>query len=343
MRKAVIGALKVLVPLGLGIWLVLYFYRQLDAEQRTQLFTAFRQAEWGWLVLSVALGLLSHMSRAWRWRYLLSPLGHNVGYWNAFNAVMSGYFMNMLIQRAGEVSRAVLLDRAEKVPFEKGFGTILGERAVDMMMLLGIAGLTVVLQLDKLDLFQARIAAFRAEQGDLPETSTGWPWWLTAGIVVAGLAAITGVYLLWTRPALQARLKNTVRGFYEGGMVVFRTPHKWAFLFHTVLIWVLYIAMFWVGFMALPGTREVPFAGVMAGFIAGSIGIVLVQGGVGVYPAFVALMVGIYMDVPEGGGLIRPDALAMGWLLWVAQTLMFIVLGGLSLLLISRKGKPHRA
>ena len=73
------------------------------------------------------------------------------------------------------------------------------------------------------------------------------------------------------------------------------------------------------------------------------IGIVLVQGGVGVYPAFVALMMGIYMDVPEGGGLIRPDALAMGWLLWVAQTLMFIVLGGLSLLLISRKGKPDRA
>jgi uncharacterized membrane protein YbhN (UPF0104 family) len=259
MRKAVIGALKVLVPLGLGIWLVLYFYRQLDAEQRSQLFMAFRQAEWGGLLLSVALGVLSHMSRAWRWRYLLSPLGHNVGFWNAFNAVMSGYFMNMLIQRAGEVSRAVLLDRAEKVPFEKGFGTILGERAVDMMMLLGIAGLTVLLQLDKFDLFQARIAAFRAEQGDLPETSTGWPWWLTAG------------------------------------------------------------------------------------FIAGSIGIVLVQGGVGVYPAFVALMVGIYMDVPEGGGLIRPDALAMGWLLWVAQTLMFIVLGGLSLLLISRKGKPHRA
>jgi hypothetical protein len=64
---------------------------------------------------------------------------------------------------------------------------------------------------------------------------------------------------------------------------------------------------------------------------------------VGVYPAFVALMMGIYMDVPEGGGLIRPDALAMGWLLWVAQTLMVIVLGGLTLLLISRKGKPDRA
>ena len=83
-------------------------------------------------------------------------------------------------------------------------------------------------------------------------------------------------------------------------------------------------------------TAEVPWAGILAGFVAGAIGIVLVQGGIGVYPAFVALIVSVYMAPPEGGGLLRPEALAMGWLIWVAQTLMVIVLGGLSLLLISR-------
>jgi hypothetical protein len=343
MRKALISGLRMAIPIALGIWLVIYFYRQLDEQQRTELFAAFGEANWWWLGLSVLFGFGSHLSRAWRWRYLLSPLGHNVSFWNAFNAVMSGYFMNMLIQRAGEVSRAVMLDRAEKVPFEKGFGTILGERAVDAVMLLGIAAITMVLQLDKLDLFQERIAAFRVEQGDPAEASTGWPWWLLAGVVVAVLAVIAGAYILLTRPALQARLKTTIRGFYEGAMVVFRTPHKWAFLFHTLLIWVLYIAMFWVGFMALPGTQAVPFAGVMAGFIAGSVGIVLVQGGIGVYPAFVALIVSVYMTAPEGAGLLRPDALAMGWLLWVAQTVMTIVVGGLSLLLISRSGKSQAA
>ncbi len=341
MQKAVIGALKVLVPLGLGIWLVLYFYRQLDAEQRIQLFTAFRQAEWGWLLLSVALGLLSHMSRAWRWRYLLEHLGHRVSFWNAYHATMSGYFMNLLLPRAGEASRAVMLNRAERVPFEKGFGTILAERAVDMIMLLGIAALTIVLQLDKLDLFQERIAQFRQEQGGTTDdTGSGWGWWL---IGVGILLVIAGTYLVLTRPAVQARLKEALRGFIAGLRSVLQTKDRIAFLAHTLVIWGLYVAMFWVGFLALPTTAEVPFAGVMAGFVAGSVGIVLVQGGVGVYPAFVALMVGIYMDVPEGGGLIRPDALAMGWLLWVAQTLMFIVLGGLSLLLISRKGKPDRA
>jgi hypothetical protein len=132
-----------------------------------------------------------------------------------------------------------------------------------------------------------------------------------------------------------------VRGFYEGLRSVLMTKDRGAFLLHTFVIWGLYVAMFWVGFFALPTTASVPFAGIMAGFIAGSIGIVLVQGGIGVYPAFVALIVGIYMGVPEGGGIIRPDALAMGWLLWVAQSILLIGLGGLSLLLITRKGKQQ--
>ena len=91
--------------------------------------------------------------------------------------------------------------------------------------------------------------------------------------------------------------------------------------------------MFQIGFFCLPSMSDVPFAGILAGFIAGAVGIILVQGGIGVYPAFVALIVGVYMEVPEGGGLLRPDALAMGWLLWAAQMIMLIALGGLSLLL----------
>ena len=71
--------------------------------------------------------------------------------------------------------------------------------------------------------------------------------------------------------------------------------------------------------------------------MAGAVGIVLVQGGIGVYPAFVALIVSIYMATPAGGGYIRPEALAMGWLLWAAQTLMLIMLGGVSLLLVAIK------
>jgi uncharacterized membrane protein YbhN (UPF0104 family) len=332
MGGKVIGALKVLVPLALGVWLVTFFYRQLSAAERTQLFNAFREAEWAWLLLSILLGILSHLSRAWRWRYLLDHLGHHVPLATAYHATMSGYFMNLLLPRAGEASRAALLARHGGVPFEQGFGTILAERAVDFLLLAVIALITVGLQVDRTDVFLARIATFRAGTGPDAETSL-LPWALVCAVVVAATA---GVLLLRGRPHLRTRLRHLGTGLMDGLRSVLRTRHRAAFIAHSSLIWTLYVAMFHVGFLSLPSTAALPPAAVLAGFVAGTLGVVLVQGGVGVYPAFVAAILSIYMAAPAEGGLLHPDALALGWLLWVAQTLMVIVLGGLSLFLMAR-------
>lgn len=330
MKKAVINALKVLVPLGIGAYLIHGQYAALNEQQRAELFAAFGEADLTWLYLATLVGWLAHVSRGWRWRYLLEPLGYRPGFWRCYHAVMIGYFVNMFIPRAGEASRAASLYRTEKVPFDKGFGTVMAERVVDTAILGGIAVVALVFQWDKRELFQARIAAFRADQGRGPDEGSGIGWWVLAAVVLA-LAA--GAYLFFTRPALRARASDLLRGFAQGLRTVFSTRKKGLFVAHTVFIWAAYLGMFQLGFYALAGLDQVPFAGILAGFIAGAIGIVLVQGGIGVYPAFVALIVGVYMTPPEGGGLLRPDALAMGWLLWVAQTLMVIVLGGLSLLL----------
>lgn len=337
MKQRLIDALKILVPVGIGGWLVYTQYHALSPAQRSELFAAIRQADLGWLTLATLVGWLAHVSRGWRWRYLLEPLGYRPTFWNAYHGVMVGYFLNMFVPRAGEASRAASLYRSEGVPFEKGFGTVMAERAVDMVMLLGIAVLAVLFQLDKLDLFRNRIAAFREGQGTAAEQGGGWGLWLLLIIVVA---LVAGLFLVLSKPALRARLMDLVRGFFEGVRAVFRMRQKGAFLLHTLLIWAAYLFMFQVGFYALDAMTTVPFAGVLAGFIAGAVGIVLVQGGIGVYPAFVALIIGVYLPAPEGGGLFRPDALAMGWLLWLAQTLMIIVLGGVSLLLMALKRKP---
>lgn len=333
MKAVVVNILKVGVPLAIGVWLVFYFYDALEPKQREELFAAFGQADLRWLGLATVVGWLSHVSRAWRWRYMLQPLGYKAGFWNCYHAVMTGYFMNLFLPRAGEASRAISLYRTEQVPFEKGFGTILAERAVDMLMLLGIAGVTMLLQLEKLDLFKERIAGFRASQGE--QTGAAGASWMLGAVVVLLLLAVVAVFLLATRPALRDRLHELVRGFMQGLRSVFRTKDPGGFILHTVLIWAAYVGMFKLGFFALPETAGVPMAGVLAGFVAGAVGIVLVQGGIGVYPAFVALIVSIYMAPAAGGGYIRPEALAMGWLLWLVQTVMLIVLGGLSLLLLA--------
>jgi hypothetical protein len=334
LKKALVGILKVGVPLGIGVWLVFYFYDSLDQAQREQLFVAFRRADLRWMALATLIGWWAHVSRAWRWRYILDPLGHQPGFWNCYHAVMAGYFMNLFLPRAGEASRAISLYRTERVPFEQGFGTILAERAVDMLMLLGIAGATVLLQLEKLDLFRSRIMAFRESQDSTQPPAHSWGIWIVS---LMALALLILAYFLIMRPTLRARLRDLLRGFIQGLRSVFRTKNRAGFGFHTAFIWAAYIGMFKIGFLSLPSTEAVPFAGVLAGFVAGAVGIVLVQGGIGVYPAFVALIVSIYMLPPDGGGLIRPEALAMGWLLWAAQTLMIIVLGGLSILLLALK------
>ncbi len=331
MRRAFGHAIKVGVPLAIGVWLIHQQYNGLSPAQREELFHALREADVLLLMASMAVGWLAHASRAWRWRYLLEPLGHRLGFWDCYHGVMVGYFMNMFVPRAGEASRAAVLYRTQKVPFEKGFGTVMAERVVDMALLLGIAGLTLLLQLDKLDLFRAQIHRFRSEQGGAQEASA-FPWtWVILGVLLAGGLAM--LLLVLSRPALKARLMDGLRGFFQGLQTVLRTRKKGLFLLHTLLIWGCYLGMFQLGFYCLPGMGHLPFAAILAGFIAGGIGIVLVQGGIGVYPAFVALIIGVYMAPPEGGGLLRPDALAMGWLLWAAQTVMLIGLGGLSLLL----------
>lgn len=339
MKKALINLLKVALPLAIGVWLIFKQYNDLDAQQRQELFGAFRQADLFLLGLATIVGWLAHVSRGWRWRYLLEPLGHRTGFWSCYHGVMIGYFVNMFIPRAGEASRAATLYRSEGVPFEKGFGTILAERVVDMAVLLVFAVVAVALQLDKLDLFRERIAQFNSKQGATEGGESRWGWWLLAALIIAGLV---GIWFVLSRPALRARAMDFLRGFIQGVQTVFRTKKKVLFLAHTIFIWLAYLAMFQIGFYCLPSTQDVPFAGILAGFIAGAIGIILVQGGIGVYPAFVALIVGVYMAAPEGGGLLRPDALAMGWLLWAAQTLMIIVLGGASLLLTALKKTPAR-
>lgn len=331
MKRLLGNVLKLGIPLGIGCWLVYKQYHDLSPAQRAELFGAFGAADLPLLVAATLVGWLAHVSRAWRWRYLLEPLGIRASFWAGYHAVMIGYFMNMFIPRAGEASRAATLLRTERVPFNKGFGTIMAERVVDMVVLLAAAFAAAIMQLDKLDLFKAKIERFKGERGLVQEegSSLVWPLFLIA----FALLAIAGTYLFFKRPAIRSRIMEAVHGFLEGLRTVLRTDKKGLFILHTLFIWLCYLGMFQIGFHCLPGMDAVPFAGILAGFIAGAIGIILVQGGIGVYPAFVALIVGVYMDPPEGGGLLRPDALAMGWLLWAAQTIMIVLLGGLSLLL----------
>lgn len=310
--------LKFLLPAGIGLLLCYLIYAQLTASEKEDLFNAILNAHYEWFALSVLLGALSHVSRAYRWKYLLQPLGKTPAFKHSFYAVMIGYLFNMVLPRAGEASRALALSRSEGIPFERTFGTIFAERVIDMLVLLGITLTTFYLQIDVLgDQFE------NLQSGILDKFS-----WMFLLMLLLGAAA---VYILFkfgrrSRFAIVRKFYLLGLGFVAGLKTIIKMRQKGYFLLHTALIWGLYVGMYWVCFFALEETSSVPASGVFAGFVLGSFAVVLFPGGIGAYPVAIQKALILY-------GIAGAFGFALGWIMWSAQTLVIIVLGFISLYL----------
>ncbi|QXP66078.1 lysylphosphatidylglycerol synthase transmembrane domain-containing protein [Polaribacter sp. AHE13PA] len=297
--------LKTILPLVLGGFLVWYSLSKISLDV---LIGYFKDAKYGWIVLGLFFGILSHLSRAYRWKFMLEPLGFKPKYTNSVLAVLVGYLVNLAIPRAGEISRATVMANYEKIPFEKGFGTIVAERIADLIMMLSIVAVTLFVQFDFIyDLL----------------TKNFNPTKIIIGLTVL----ILGFYILTSfikkaKSGFLLKIKTFVAGLLEGVTSIFKMKNKWAFIFHTVFIWVMYVAMFWATIPAIEGLH-VPFGGILIGFIAGGFSIAATNGGIGLYPIAVAGALALF-DVPT------EPATAFGWIMWTAQTAMIIIFGGLA-------------
>ena len=335
MKTSIIKFLKLSIPIIFGIGLIWLFYDALCEKQKTELFKAFSEANYFWVILSLVFGWFSHLSRSQRQKYLLKPMGYNVTFWNTYHALMIGYLVNLAFPRAGEASRAGMLFKTEKVPFEKGFGTIIAERAFDVLMLGIITLIAIALQFDKLDLFITAKNNFNSGDGICGNTEV---FSILGSIVKWGIiiSLIVGTLIFIIKKDLRHKILKIINGVFEGVFAIFKSKDKLPFIGHTIFIWTMYVIMFSICFLALDSTANLGIDAMLAGFIAGTIGMVVVQGGIGVYPAFVGLIVTIYMT-NSGNTAISPQALALGWIIWTSQTLMMIVLGLISMIINSKK------
>lgn len=331
MKRKLISILKILIPVSFGVFLIWLFYDALCEQQKVDLFAAFKKADYFWVFVSLLFGFASHISRAYRWKYQLEPLGYKVGFWNSYHAVMISNFVNLAFPRAGEVSRAAVFSKTEKVPFQKGFGTILAERAIDVGMLGIIFLIMLILQLDKIDLYQAKLTQLSTGEGSCGNMMVFsiFAKTVTYGILLA-IVAVVVIYIV--RKKFRERIRNFIKDIFEGVWAIFKMRKKAKYIGHTIFIWVMYICMFSICFYSLDSTSKLGLDAMLPGFIAGTVGIILVQGGIGVYPAAVGVIITVYMD---NTGLINihPEALALGWIIWTSQTGMMIILGLISMAL----------
>ena len=331
-KKLVITLVKTVLPLFLGSYLIWHSFTSMSPKDEIQFYKAIREANYFWIILGLLISTLAFFSRAYRWKFALEPLGYKTKFWHRYHAIMIGYLINLTIPRAGEASRAAMLYRSDEVPFSTSFGTIIAERAVDFVILASLGAFTAYIAYD--DFFAIIDQIKNYDFGGKPSKGEGFPWKtiISALLVVGGVFAL---YLFLKKQALRLKIIGFVKDVFAGLFSIFKLQSPIAYIGHTVIIWVSYLLMFALPFFALEQTNNFPLSGIFLGFIAGSIGIVLTNGGIGTYPVLVGLVVAFYIgkDYPEQALGIGT---ALGWIIWLSQTILMIILGLISLVLIPK-------
>jgi len=275
-----------------------------------------------WIVISLLLGLLSHISRTIRWSLMIEPLDHKPRMLNTFLAVMVGYLMNLALPRMGEISRCGVIARYEKIPFTKLVGTVVLERLIDVMMLLILLLVVVITQF-------GQVLEFLKNN---PEVNQKLQKVIYSPVLIGGLILVALIVWFSRHKIRESSLTKKVMGFVAQFVEGFRSirdiRNKGSFAFHSVFIWVLYYLMFYCVFFAFGFTSHLgPLAGLTV-FVLGSFGMVApVQGGIGAWHFMVIEGLALY-------GIDRADGKVFALLAHGSTTIMLIVLGLIGLLVL---------
>ncbi|RNL93971.1 UPF0104 family protein [Sinomicrobium pectinilyticum] len=321
MKKKLSKIIQIVLPLALGLFLIWYTYNKFSPDQLKQLKENFLKADYLYIWISMLFGALSHFSRAYRWNYLLEPMGYRARLPNSFMAVSIGYLLNFAIPRSGEVSRALVINKYDKVPFEKAFGTIVAERIADLFISVCILFAALFLQFDTLwglmdthNINPEKLAVFGA-----------------AGII---MVLLFWIYLKRTRSALGQKIRNFINGLKEGMLSILSMKKKWAFIAHTIFIWTMYVLMFYICIFAFPETQTITFSQTLSLFVVGSFTIAFTNGGFGTYPFLIAEAILLY-------GVDYTVGTSFGWIVWLSQTSVIVFLGIISFLVLPLYNKSN--
>ena len=302
--------------------------RNLTPEQISEIFFSFKVAKYSWLFLAFGMGILSHIFRTLRWKILMEPMGYHPSTKNVFMAVMIGYLANLAVPRLGEVSRCGILTRYEKIPFNKSFGTVITERVIDMLTFVLIFFLMIFTQSSRIQSYiEQKVYAPLENKLNFELIGQHYLLYVILGFAIAGIFAIILVHRRFKHSKIYLKFYNLFLGLLEGMKSLTRIKKPFMFVAYTIGIWVMYLLMAYVVFFSLPETSMLRLDAGLAVLIFGSVGIMLVQGGIGIYPAIVAETLFLW-DIPETKGY------AMGWLIWASQTLMILIAGIFSLILL---------
>lgn len=297
------------------------------APQKDNIINAFKNADYFWIILSMIVSVISHMLRAYRWNYLLNPLGQKVGFINSNCHVLVGYFANYGIPRMGEISRCTLAAKYDGVPFQIALGTVITERIVDFVLFLLIFVLTLVLEFSNL-IGLANELIFDPLQSRLVAVSQSPIKMIIVAVVL--IVIVGGLFLLRKKIAsiLKGKFGGIVSGLGEGIGSIRKMDKPFMFILNSVMIWACYFYSLYFCFFALPGTSNLGQSEALTLLLFGTFGVIFSPGGLGAYPLILS---GILINTYH---IDEVSAFALPWLSWASQFVLIVVLGVISLIVL---------
>lgn len=304
-------SLKIFLPISIGLFCIYYSFKDINFLDFKELFIGL---DYIWILFGLVLGALSHISRSYRWKFLVDPLGYKLGIKNSILSVFAAYLINYTIPRAGDVARASIISNYEKIPFEKLIGTIVAERIVDMIC---ISVLILISLLYEFERISEKIITLLS--------SVNFDNFLIFLITI--FLIIFLAFIILKRFKFHKKFSNFLTGLKSGLTVIMRMEQKFAFIAHSIFIWLMYVFMFYVTSFAFSDLHGTNFFHLLISFTLAALSIMFSNGGIGIYPLAVEESLYWY-------GIEAVNGLAFGWVMWLSQTIMVIIFGGLSLFIL---------
>ena len=335
-KKILPDILKVILFLGLGILFIWLSIKDLDKEDIHMIFSSMSLVNnprgWFFIMLSVAAIVAADLIRAARAELLLKSIHYKPRFSMMFYSVMVCYLANLALPRLGEVLRCTFLQRYENVPFQKSLGTVILERAVDLVCWIFLLIIAMLLNnglLSQLVVDQetgVTLQEWFAQKG--LSYIGNYLIYIIIAVVILLVILIRATRNWWQKKPALVKIANFFKGIWHGFVSIKDIPKPWHFVFWTVAMWVCYFFGVYLFFHALPYLQHIGPGAAFSVLVFGTIAFIISQGGLGAYPLITAGIVMLY-------GISYPQGLAAGWIGWILQTAVSLVLGFFSLAVTS--------
>ena len=304
---------KILLPLVLGGAILFWMYRGFDFNSISHVL--FHEMDWTWMLLSFPFGILAQACRGWRWKLMLDPIGERPRHSTSVNAVFLSYAASLLVPRIGEFTRCGVLKRLDGVSFAKALGTVVTERAIDSLLVAGVTGVTLLVELDIFNVFFDRTGT-SVDTVLRKFSATGYL--VTA---VCGIAALVSLHFLLKKLAIYNKVKATLAGIWEGVLSLKDVKNIPLFVVFTLGIWGSYFLHYYLTFFCFDFTSNLGVGCAMVTFVVGSIAVLVpTPNGAGPWHFAVKTMLILY-------GVADEKALYFVLIVHTVQTMLVILLG----------------